>query len=421
MNKKIKLPEIGEGINQVEISEILINIDDKVDSNDIAIIVETEKASMEIPVSASGTVKEILINNGDFISPGTEIFIIDTSDSKIDSITKKKIEVSREPTNSEKDIQPKEPLKPKEKKPNNKSVSASPSIRRFARELGCNLEFVSGTGLKGRITKEDVQSYIKYRLNQSQSSATPTSYNLPSIDFSKFGEIEVKTLNKIRRVSGQRLQSAWITIPHVTQFDKADITELNDFRKELNSARRSGSPKMSYLPFLMKALVPIFKEFPEFCSSLDPTGKNLILKKYLHIGIAVDTPNGLIVPVIKNIEKKSVPEIMSELTEISLRARDKKIKPDELQGSCFTISSLGGISGTAFTPIVNPPEVAILGISRTSIEPVYINREFTPRVIVPISLSYDHRVIDGAIAAKFTKMYCSLISNFKTIPDLNIY
>lgn len=450
MSKIIKLPDIGEGIDSVEVSEVSIKPGDSITADDTVLVVETEKASMEIPASDSGTVAEVLVKPGDILAPGAVLFTLKAEEGKTDSLANSGGERKKEQAGSselrgasdEKPITSDElpmtgdqsPIMSDEvrgaineqpvtndQRPVRKVVSASPSVRRFARELGCDLGWVSGTGPKGRITKEDVKGYIKGRLSKQQSGAPASGYTFPSIDFSKFGKTETVPLNKIRKVSGQRLQAAWNQIPHVTQFDRADITELDDFRVELNSARRSGSPKMSYLPFMMKALVPIFREYPDFCASLDSTGKNLILKKYIHIGIAVDTPNGLIVPVVRDVDKKSVPEIMAELTDISGRARGKKIKPDELQGGCFTISSLGGISGTAFTPIVNPPEVAILGISRTSVEPVFLDKEFVPRVLVPVSLSYDHRVIDGAVAARFTKLYCSLLSDFKTIPDLNIY
>ena len=432
MSKIIKLPDIGEGIDSVEISEVSIKPGDKVSKDDTIVIVETEKASMEIPASAEGIVSNVLIKIGDSISPGDNLFELKENNliqktkndhkSLADHIqiadSNKKVKDNSHKREAESHILP---LDSKQAKSSSNSVSASPSVRRFARELGCDLDWVTGSGPKGRIRKEDVQEYIKSKLKNTVSLNKTTSDSIKSIDFSQFGETSTIKLNKIRRVSGQRLQEAWNSIPHVTQFDKADITELDDFRKELNSARREGSPKMSYLPFMMKALVPIFEKYPDFCASLDQTGKNLIHKKYIHIGIAVDTPNGLMVPVIRDINKKSVPEIMIELTDISSRAREKKISPNELQGGCFTISSLGGISGTGFTPIVNPPEVAILGISRTSKEPIYIDKNFEPRIILPISLSYDHRVIDGAIAANFTKLYCESLSDFKTIPNLNIY
>ena len=429
MSDKIILPDIGEGIDQVEISEISVNIGDEVSKDDIGLIVETEKASMEIPVSMDGTIKEILIKIGDNISPGTEIFIIEKSNgsqsvekekSEDKQIDEKKIEIEKPKAVEIIPDPPKKEVAP-QKQIQKKSISASPSVRRFARELGCELEWVSGTGPKGRITKDDVQNFIKSRLNQPQSTGPSSAYQLPSIDFSQFGYTENQPLNKIRKISGQRLQTAWNTIPHVTQFDKADITDLEKLRKLLNSSKSESSPKMSYLPFIMKAVVEALKEFPDFNSSLDASGTSLILKKYFHIGIAVDTPNGLMVPVIRDVDKKSVPEITKELGDISTRARDKKIKPDELTGGCFTISSLGGISGTAFTPIVNPPEVAILGVSRTSWEPVFDGNDFNPRLILPLSLSYDHRVIDGAVAARFTKLLSSQMADIQTIPGLDIY
>ena len=427
MSVKIILPDIGEGIDQVEISEISVNVGDQVNADDVGLIVETEKASMEIPISASGTIKEILIETGQDVSPGAEVFVIEKSDSnkedKKDSISEKPPENPKPPKPEKQNIEKKaeEPTQAPSKPTKSKSVSASPSVRKFARELGCDLNWVTGTGPKRRISKDDVQNYIKNKLNQPQSSGAQNAYQFPTIDFSKFGNIETQPLNKIRKISGTRLQSAWNSIPHVTQFDKADITDLENFRKLLNTGKSSSSPKMSYLPFIMKAVVQALSEYPDFNSSLDPTGTTLILKKYFHIGIAVDTPNGLMVPVIRNVDQKSVPEIVNELADISTRARDRKIKPDELTGGCFTISSLGGISGTAFTPIVNPPEVAILGVSRTAWEPHYDGKNFIPRLSLPLSLSYDHRVIDGATATRFTKLLSSLLGDIQTIPGLDIY
>lgn len=429
MIKSIILPDIGEGIEEVEITEISIKVSDLIKIDDTILVVETEKASMEIPATLNGKILEIKVSSGETIHPGTEILVVDeiahdeeltikpTASQSIIPPIKTQIKI---PENSEvqkellsNSFPPQ--LSVNTKKLKKKIVSASPSVRRFARELGCELLWVSGSGHKGRITKEDVQSYIKVKL--SHPTELP-GYSPPEIDFSQFGEIETIPLSKIRKVTGKRLQFAWNQIPHVTQFDKADITELNNYRKKLNSSRDKKSPKMSFLPFIMKALISILKKYPDFNSSLELSGNNLIRKKYFHIGIAVDTENGLIVPVIQNVNDKSVDEIMVELTDISKRARSKKIKLSELTGSCFTISSLGGISGTGFTPIVNPPEVGILGISRTQTEPVYIENIFKPRVMLPISLSYDHRVIDGALAARFTKMFTTLISDYQSIPDL---
>ncbi len=432
MSDKIILPDIGEGIDQVEISEISVSIGDKVTKDDIGLIIETEKASMEIPISVDGVIKEVLINNGDNISPGTEIFIIEklneteptlneTEPTKKETLENRKVDESKTQLIDSKILETKSNNSLEKEQTKKKPVSASPSVRRFARELGCELGLISGTGAKGRITKDDVQNFIKTKLNEEKSFSPSIGFQLPSTDFSKFGDIEYQTLNKIRKISGQRLQTAWNTIPHVTQFDEADITALEKLRKLLNNSKSKSSPKMSYLPFIMKAIVKALKDFPEFNSSLNATGESLIIKKYFHIGIAVDTPNGLIVPVIRDINKKSIPEIAVELEDLSIRAKDKKIKPDELTGGCFTISSLGGISGTAFTPIVNPPEVAILGLSRTKWEPVYNGSEFKPRLILPLSLSYDHRVIDGADAARFTKLLSSLMADIEKIPGLDLY
>tara|TARA_A100000164_G_C21926473_1_gene783358 strand:- start:927 stop:2225 length:1299 start_codon:yes stop_codon:yes gene_type:complete len=432
MSDKIILPDIGEGIDQVEISEISVSIGDKVTKDDIGLIIETEKASMEIPISVDGVIKEVLINNGDNISPGTEIFIIEklneteptlneTEPTKKETLENRKVDESKTQLIDSKILETKSNNSLEKEQTKKKPVSASPSVRRFARELGCELGLISGTGAKGRITKDDVQNFIKTKLNEEKSFSPSIGFQLPSTDFSKFGDIEYQTLNKIRKISGQRLQAAWNTIPHVTQFDEADITALEKLRKLLNNSKSKSSPKMSYLPFIMKAIVKALKDFPEFNSSLNATGESLIIKKYFHIGIAVDTPNGLIVPVIRDINKKSIPEIAVELEDLSIRAKDKKIKPDELTGGCFTISSLGGISGTAFTPIVNPPEVAILGVSRTKWEPVYNGSEFKPRLILPLSLSYDHRVIDGADAARFTKLLSSLMADIEKIPGLDLY
>ncbi len=437
MDKKIVLPDIGEGIDQVEISEISVKTGDKVSKDDIGLVVETEKASMEIPIPIDGIIKDILVNNQDNISPGDEIFIIEKSNNiALDDNNKPEVEENNPQKEelSEKNDFVKEEIQPAQSKQHSqkevlittdkiptRQISASPSIRRFARELGCDLTLVNGSGRKGRITKNDVQRYIKSRLNQTNIPNSSNNYQYPDIDFTQFGETESLTLNKIKKISGERLQSAWNTIPHVTQFDEIDITNLDNLRKLLNHSKKSTSPKMSYLPFVMKAIVQLLKEFPQFNSSLDRSRSTLILKKYYNIGIAVDTPNGLIVPVIKNVDTKTIPYIAKELSDISARARDKKIKPDELTGGCFTISSLGGISGTAFTPIVNPPEVAILGISKTSWKPVYDGEKFQPRLILPVSLSYDHRVIDGAEAARFTKLLAELLIDIQKIQDLNIY
>ena len=292
----------------------------------------------------------------------------------------------------------------------------SPSVRRFSRELGCDLKLVNGSGSKGRISQEDVQEYIKGRL-----TGGPTGKVLPIIapgqdlDFSKWGEVDIQPLNKIKKITGSRLQQAWQAIPHVTQFDNCDITKLEKLRKHFKKVNNDSEIKISLIPFFIKAVGILLSEMPQFNSSLDSTNENLILKKYIHVGVAVDTPNGLMVPVIKNANNKSIKELARELTTLSGKARDKKLLPADMEGGCFTISSLGGIGGTYFTPIVNPPEVAILGISRSTYEPVFMEGKFRRRLMLPFALSYDHRVIDGADAARFTTTFGRLLSNLEEI------
>jgi pyruvate dehydrogenase E2 component (dihydrolipoamide acetyltransferase) len=293
-------------------------------------------------------------------------------------------------------------------------VFASPGVRRLARELGINLQTIQGTGLKGRITKDDLNAYIK--LQMAMSSGTLPAPQ-PEIDFSQWGDIEVQKLTRIKRITGERLQQAWQSIPHVTQFDEANITELDALRKEMKTAGAEKNIKVTFLPFLMKATAVVLKEMPELNSSLDHSGQNLVFKNYYHLGIAVDTPSGLTVPVVRDVDQKSIYELSEELMDLSTRARDKKLKPDEMKGGTFTISSLGGIGGAFFTPIVNPPEVAILGVSQSAWKQVFdkSSGEFSARLIMPFSLSYDHRVIDGAAAAAFTSKFAT------TLTDLDLF
>ncbi|UCB54445.1 MAG: 2-oxo acid dehydrogenase subunit E2, partial [Thiotrichales bacterium] len=290
---------------------------------------------------------------------------------------------------------------------------ASPAVRKFARELGADLGQISGSGNKGRILKEDVQAFVK-RVMTSGGPGLGIA-PMPEIDFSEFGEIETQPLTKINKLTGQFLHRNWVTVPHVTQFDEADITELEKFRKQLNEEHRHEGVRVTVLAFLMKALVSALKEYPRFNSSLDATGENLVLKKYIHIGVAVDTADGLVVPVIRDCDRKSLIDLANELIEISGKARDKKLSPADMSGGCISISSLGGIGGTAFTPIVNAPEVAILGVSRAQMKPVYRDGEFVPRLILPLSLSYDHRVIDGADGARFTSFLNRVLSDTRRL------
>ena len=421
---QILLPELGEGITSVEISDVSIKVGDNLSIDDILIVVETDKASMEIPCTEAGEVSIVHVSSGDTLSPGEPIVTlsgeassieknVDVEESPVEVIQQEIIETPQTPPTSAEQSE-------STRESNGGSTSASPSVRRFARELGCNLTDVSGTGPKGRITKEDIENYIKMVLQQPPiqniiqdvQAATPPK---PEIDFTQWGDISRIKLNKIKRVTGDRLQEAWQTIPHVTQFDKADITELEKIRKSLKALNRNKNIKVSHLPFFMKAIVKILQNMPEFNSSLSNDGKELILKTYINIGVAVDTPNGLVVPVIKDVDKKSLKQLTIELSQLSEKARLGKLLPTEMQGGCFTISSLGGVGGTYFTPIINPPEVAILGISRMMIEPVFTNKKFVPRKMLPFSLSYDHRVIDGVTAVKFTRAFATILEDLSIL------
>ena len=424
----IRLPELGEGITSVDISDVLVAQGDVVKLDDPIIVVETEKASMEIPTTESGTVENVQVEKGGTISPGDVIISIsgDGVQTEVVDKTPPPIEETTDPQNEVKSETPvpyitaatsveKPPIPTTSEI--GKPVLASPSVRRFARELGCDLKLVNGSGLKGRITQEDVQEYIKGSLAGGPlgSPALPIIAPGQDLDFSKWGEVEIQPLNKIKKITGKRLQQAWQAIPHVTQFDKADITKLDKLRLHLKKVNKDKSVKVSLLPFFIKAVCILLKEMPQFNSSLDGSNENIVLKKYINIGVAVDTPNGLVVPLIKNANEKSIKELARELTTLSGKARDKKLLPADMEGGCFTISSLGGIGGTYFTPIINPPEVAILGISRSADEPVFMEGKFRKRLILPFALSYDHRVIDGANATRFTTRFGQLLSNLEEI------
>ena len=421
---QILLPELGEGITSVEISDVSIKVGDNLSIDDILIVVETDKASMEIPCTEAGEVSIVHVSSGETLSPGEPIVTlsgeaasieknVDVEKSPVEVIQQEIIETPQTPPTSAEQSE-------STRESNGGSTLASPSVRRFARELGCNLTDVSGTGPKGRITKEDIENYIKMVLQQPPiqniiqdvQAATPPK---PEIDFTQWGDISRIKLNKIKRVTGDRLQEAWQTIPHVTQFDKADITELEKIRKSLKALNRNKNIKVSHLPFFMKTIVKILQNMPEFNSSLSNDGKELILKTYINIGVAVDTPNGLVVPVIKDVDKKSLKQLTIGLSQLSEKARLGKLLPTEMQGGCFTISSLGGVGGTYFTPIINPPEVAILGISRMMIESIFTNKKFVPRKMLPFSLSYDHRVIDGVTAVKFTRAFATILKNLSIL------
>ena len=415
MTKELILPDLGEGIEGADVSEISVSIGDKVSSDDTVLVLESDKASMEIPAENNGTVKEILVSVGDTIKTGQALLKIESleAEQKEQKDEPQKIKNSpkpeKEPTPS-----PAETIEPSLSDVGaTNSVFASPGVRRLSRELGINLETIKGTGDKGRITKDDLNAYIKMQMLLSSGELPAPK---PIIDFSKWGNIEKQKLTKIQRITGKRLQSAWQSIPHVTQFDEADITELSEHRKDLNTKKKT---KLTFLPFLMKAAIKVLREMPKFNSSLDNEEENLVIKNYYNIGIAVDTPSGLVVPVVKDVDKKTIYELSEELKDLSQRARIKKLKPNEMTGGTFTISSLGGIGGKFFTPIINPPEVAILGISKSWWDNNYDQKtkKQVLKYIMPFSLSYDHRVIDGAAGAAFTKSFSSALSDISTFQE----
>ena len=412
MLKEVLLPDLGEGIDSADVSEILINSGDSVSVDDIILVLESDKASMEIPSEDAGVVKEIFVNAGDEVKTGAPLISIEVSSSSSEEI---KPEPNKEEQKKE-DIQTKTEAKAPEIKSKNISSDktfASPGVRRLARELDIDLTIVNATGPKGRITKDDLHGFIKQKMSQGSSIGT---LSLPKIDFSQWGNVDEQPLTKIQKITGDRLQQAWQTIPHVTQFDEADISVLNKKRIEFKKEGEKKDIKVTFLPFIIKAVIKSLKEFPRFNSSLDHLGENLVLKNYYNIGIAVDTPTGLVVPVIKNADNKSILGLSEELMDLSERARVGKLKPDEFKGGCFTISSLGGIGGTNFTPIINPPEVAIMGVSKSIWKPVYDhkNKEIVPTFMMPFSLSYDHRVIDGAIGAAFTSFFSNAVLDVST-------
>jgi len=422
MQKEIIIPDLGEGIDSVEVGEITVKPGDHVDVDDILVVLESDKASMEIQAEEAGTIKEIRVTQGSEVSANSVLAVIELDDvaepkPEAETVTEDTTPVEEAQTESTEVPTPvvEEPKVPIEVPiTKRKTVSASPAVRRFARELGCDITMVPGSGPKRRILKEDIQNYVKARLSDAPSGALARAPQ-PDIDFSQWGEVEVGRLSKIRRVTGVNLQNAWQTIPHVTQYDETDITETEAFRQVYKHAAAKAGGKLSLLPFVMKAVANALLEFPDFNSSLDSRGENLIHKKYIHLGIAVDTPSGLVVPVIRDVDKKSLIDLSQELVDVSTRTRDRKIKPAELLGATFSISSLGGISGKGFSPIVNPPQVAILGVSRSKMKPEWNGKEFSPRLMLPFSLSYDHRVIDGAAAARFTKF---IANELRTIQNL---
>ena len=425
--KQVLVPDIGD-FKDVPVIELLVKPGDTVRMEDPLISLESDKATIEVPSPLDGVIKEISVKLGDKVSQGSLILTVEVStathasscsvtETPTPSVTPTPVSTSLEtaPISAPALIRqpPPVPTIPTDAGALNKA-HAGPSVRRFARELGVNLALVRGSGLKQRILREDVQSYVKNELSKPRGGGA--DLNLlpwPQVNFSKFGPVESRPLSRIKKMAGANLHRNWVMIPHVTQFDEADITELESLRKQSNEASGGGGGKTTLLAFLMQIATSALKKFPEFNASLDQNGDemNLVIKNYYHLGFAADTPHGLVVPVIRDVDQKNVLKIAEELSQLSSLAREGKLKPTEMQGASFTISSLGGVGGTAFTPIINAPEVAILGISRASIKPVYRDGQFVPRLILPISLSYDHRVIDGASAARFTTYLSELLSD----------
>ncbi|VAW84895.1 Dihydrolipoamide acetyltransferase component of pyruvate dehydrogenase complex [hydrothermal vent metagenome] len=419
MSKEILVPDIGD-FADVEVIEILVSVGDSIQVEDSLISVESDKASMEIPSPEAGVVKEIKVAIGERVAEGSLLLILEPADVATTAVEAPKVEPASAPVAAPAAAvpAPKAAARPsptaKIDEASFSKAHATPSVRKFARELGVDLGKVDGSGRKGRITKEDVQGFVKRTMSQPASGGLGVA-PMPEIDFSQWGEVESKPLSKINKLTGKFLHRNWVSIPHVSQFDEADITDMEVFRKDLAADYKEKGIRITPLVFMMKALVSALKEYPRFNSSLDVSGENLIMKSYFNIGIAIDTPDGLVVPVVRDVDRKSIVELAVELGEISVKARDKKLKPADMQGGSITISSLGGIGGTQFTPIVNAPEVAILGVSRSKMQPVWNGKEFAPRLMLPMSLSYDHRVIDGADGARFTTFLSRVLSDTRRL------
>jgi pyruvate dehydrogenase E2 component (dihydrolipoamide acetyltransferase) len=453
--KEVVVPDIGDFKN-VDIIEVLVAPGDVVKAEQSLITLESDKASMEIPSPESGMVKELRVKVGDKVSQGSPILMLEVGgeaarptptaaapasptaperpDAKPEFKQAAEVQTTLPapgpvpPPAARPEAPPPEAPRtgrppPAGTLPEDKEVEqglvkahASPSVRRFARELGVDLSKVRGTGPKDRVLKDDVQAYVKAELSQPERTGTGFALpEMPQVDFAAFGPIEVQPFTRIKKLSGANLHRNWLHIPHVTQFDEADITDLEAFRRAQAGEAEKRGVKLTLLTFLMKASVAALKAFPDFNASLDAGGESLVLKKYFHIGVAVDTPQGLVVPVIRDVDRKGLFDLAGELRELSAKAREGKLVPRDLQGGCFTISSLGGLGGTHFTPIVNAPEVAILGVSRAQMRPVYENGQFVPRLILPLALSYDHRVIDGAAGVRFTSYLANLLTDTRRL------
>jgi pyruvate dehydrogenase E2 component (dihydrolipoamide acetyltransferase) len=467
--KNISTPDLG-GATDVTVIEVLVKPGDKITKDASIVTLESDKATLEVPTTDSGIVKEVKVKVGDTVSTGTVLLTLTTEageamaaaekvstkkeskskGNKSSSSSRKKVEVKDDASSplQEKVDDTNDTPSPLQEKVENTDeqlppplrgragvggnnpltgtlestadIHAGPGVRRFARELGVDLTTIQGSGPKQRIIKEDIQQFVKTKISQSSTGATGlTPFSalppMPTIDFSQFGAIDMQVLSRIKKISGKNLQRNWMMIPHVTQFGEADISILEDFRQSQKASMEKQNVKLTPLVFVMKAVVASLRAFPTFNASLDAAGENLIIKKYYNVGVAVDTPDGLVVPVIRHVDKKGLMELAKELAEVSEKARKKKLTPGDMQGGCFSISSLGGIGGTAFTPIINSPEVAILGVSKSSYKPVYQDGEFVPRLMLPLSLSYDHRVIDGADGARFIVHLTEMLSDIRNL------
>ncbi len=425
--EEVLVPDIGD-YKDIEVIEVLVKPGDLIQEEDSLITLESDKAAMEVPSPRGGTVKAVHVKAGDRVSKGSKVLTLETvGGAPVAAPAAERVveapRVSKEsapvvPASAPPTASASVPVSPPES--GEHPPHASPSIRKFARELGVELAQVQGTGPKGRIVREDVQRFVKASLKSAQSSAAQAGVGFglppaPAIDFSRFGPVETQALSRIQKLSGPNLHRNWVSIPHITQYDDADITDLEAFRKSLKLESERRGIKLSFLPFVMKAVAASLKAYPTFNASLAPSGESLILKQYVHIGVAVDTPEGLVVPVVRDVDQKAVFDIAAELVELSQKARNKKLRGADLEGGCFTISSLGGIGGTAFTPIINAPEVAILGLSKSQMKPVYQDGGFVPRLMLPLSLSYDHRVIDGALAARFITHLSTTLADLRRV------
>ena len=426
--KQVLVPDIGD-YKDVSVIEVMVKVGDTINAEDNLVTLETDKAAMDVPSPYAGVIKEMQVKLGDKVSQGSVILVLESSDAAAQippsppSLKGGVAELATPivPVNSTSPAL----VAPPFAKGGLGGISApgakahaSPAIRRFARELGVQVAQVKGSGIKGRVTKDDVQQFVKAALAQPRGAAGGNGLQvlaMPVVDFAKFGEIETKPLSRIKKIAGANLHRNWVTIPHVTQFDEADITDMEAFRKELGAEYAKQNIKITPLAFLLKAAATALQKYPEFNASLDASGENLVLKKYFHIGVAVDTPDGLMVPVLRDVDKKGIAQLAKELGELSAKAREKKLPATDMQGGCFSISSLGGIGGTAFTPIINAPEVAILGVSRAIIKPMHQDDTFVARLMLPLSLSYDHRVIDGAAAARFTVYLAQVLADTRRL------